>query len=81
MPSKQCKNPSCAETDPKFYAHRNLCKKCYLEQNREREKGYREKAKANPNIRNEIKELKSIIDILMKRLDEITIDIDRRQDF
>ena len=42
MPSKKCKNPSCTETDPEFYAHRNLCKNVILN---ETEKGKKDIAK------------------------------------
>lgn len=71
MPSKKCKNPSCTETNPEFYSHRNLCKKCYLEHKREARK------KPKPNIElleKEIKELKDVINMLTEKLDKIIID-------
>jgi hypothetical protein len=71
MPSKKCKNPSCTETNPEFYAHRNLCKKCYLEHNKETRK--KPQSPSVDALEKDIAELRSIVNILIKKLDEVTI--------
>jgi hypothetical protein len=75
MPSKKCRNPSCTEVNPEFYSYRHLCKKCYLDHNREKRKKLKEEKEEiyESHIEDEIKELRSIINILTKRLDDITI--------
>jgi hypothetical protein len=72
MPSKKCRNPLCTEVNPEFYSYRHLCKKCYLDHNREKRKKLKEE-NYESHIEDEIKELRSIINILTKRLDDITI--------
>ena len=71
MPSKKCRNPSCTEVNPEFYSNRHLCKKCYLEQVKETRK--KPQAPSVDALEKDIKELRSLVNILIKKLDEVNL--------